>query len=90
VCAEADQAVARVAKTAMFESGRDGSATISQEAWLITPAASKTDLAKALAYEAACRSASPQSEQEVIIKNEFGQVLLRRFVRVAPELPAFK
>jgi hypothetical protein len=87
VCEGARKALRGLSEKGVFAANADGTATISQEAWLSTSDASRASLADALGYEAACNSSDPKTEQEVVITNEFGQVLMRRLVPVVPDLP---
>lgn len=86
VCAQARQAVEKLVARGGFESDGKGGATMMQEAWLNLDPSARDQAAQLLGYDAACRAARPSLEQNVTIRNEYGQVLTRRVVETSVDL----
>jgi hypothetical protein len=85
VCEQAGKTLQDMKKRGPFEFASDGTATIFREVWDAAGEGGQEQLSKALAYNAACASAQPPAEKEIMIQSEFGQILSKRTIQVAPD-----
>lgn len=67
----------------------DGEHVIEQQSWLEIGSKQQDQLAQALAIERACESGDGRPEQEVIIRNEGGLIIVRRMVQITAEAGSF-
>jgi hypothetical protein len=62
------------------EFSETGEGTVMEAAWQTMDSSQRDALARALAYHAACARGGGASEQEVIIRSDSGNVLMRRTI----------
>ena len=89
VCARASEELQRIAKSAMFEHGGKGSATIDEAAWLQLGKSGQDQLAQTMAIDAACTSSPAPREVQVVIRGADGRTLMSRIIEVAADIGAF-
>jgi hypothetical protein len=88
LCTQAEKALAQLkAKSALDFDGK-GEATIMQDAWMRMGAGEHSQLARLLAFNAACASPDATFERQVRIRNEMGTILLENMVPVTVDLGA--
>lgn len=85
-CAEAKTALDALTGAGRLELAASGEATVEEAVWLQLGGSEKDSLAGALAIQAACAAEQPPVEQQVVIRSEYGDVLLRRVVPVSAEV----
>ncbi len=86
VCAQAQEALQKLTATAGFDQRAKGEATLEEAAWLQMTEAQRDQLAKVLAYDAACAAKEPPHEQVVTVKNETGRVMAQRTIETSADL----
>lgn len=83
LCARIADELAEVRGRGMLVTG-DGESTIDQAAWMELGGGGQDGLIQALAFERAC--AEGGAEQEVVLRNEGGQIIARRTVSTVADL----
>ena len=73
------------AKSAIDYDGK-GEAVIMQDAWMRMSASEHSQLARLLAFNAACASPDGTAERQVRIRNETGTILLENMVPITVDL----
>ena len=86
LCSQANKALEQLkAKSAVDYDGK-GEATIMQDAWMRMDAREHSQLARLLAFNAACASPGGAPERQVRIRNEMGTILLENMVPITVDL----
>lgn len=83
VCAQVAEEL-RTARAQGMLTTADGESTIEQQVWLQIPRAGQDSLVQALGFEQAC--AEGGAEQQVVIRNEAGQLIEQRTVATVADL----
>ena len=88
LCDQSSKALAELkAKGAIDHDGK-GEATVMQDAWMRMGSGEHSQLARLLAFDAACGNPSGGAERQVRIRNETGIILLENMVPVTVDLGA--
>ncbi len=85
VCSKTREAVAKLTETGGAEVDGKGSATMMEETWLRLSESEREQTAQLLGYDAACRAGQPTLEQNVVIRSEYGRVMVERVVETSPD-----
>lgn len=85
LCAKAKEAVATLTKSGALVLDGPAEGTISEQIWLGMGAAGQDQFAQLLAFNAACASAAPTAEQQIMLRGESGMVLTNRIVETSPD-----
>ena len=88
VCKEAEEGLAQLRDTAALDISKLPEATVEQGLWLRMGPDGREQFARLLAYGAACAADDPPPEQQVLIRNEFGAVLMDRIVQTGVDMSA--
>ncbi len=86
VCKQAREGLDKLGGSGAFEYQAEGTATINESAWLAMGDSQRDGLARTLGIHAACSAAEPTRETEVIVRNEFGRVLVQRVIETSTDL----
>lgn len=86
VCAQAQEALAKLSTEGGLEIDGKGGATMMEEAWLRLPGDGRDQVVKLLAFGAACRAPEATTEQRVVIRSEYGRVMLDQIVETTANL----
>jgi hypothetical protein len=86
ICSKVAEGIKKLAETPMFEHNGPAQATLAEEIWLPMEAPQRDQIVQLLAFDAACKSASPPAEQQVTIRSETGRLLVERIVETRPDL----
>jgi len=86
ICAQVKKALDTLASQSGMEYKDDGQATIERDAWLEMVDSQRDSIAHALGLHAGCVSGRQDQNQEIVVRAEDGQVMIRRLVdtRVDP------
>ncbi|MDB5722812.1 MAG: hypothetical protein JWP15_3430 [Alphaproteobacteria bacterium] len=86
ICAQIAKAIDQIKNQSSIQYDDKGEATIEQEAWLAMTPDNHVDLARTLAFHAACKAGHQSDAQPVRIRNEIGTILLETTVPTKVDL----
>jgi hypothetical protein len=90
VCAEIRKGVAALDKLPTVHYDDKGEATVEQDTWMTMTPDNHADLARTLAFAAACASGHQSDAQSVRIRNELGTILLETTISTKVDLKSFR
>ena len=82
LCDQAGKALDDLKAKGAIDQDDKGEATIMQDAWMRMGASEHSQLARLLAFNAACVSPDGAAERQIRIRNEMGVILLENMVPV--------
>jgi hypothetical protein len=85
VCGQATKGMEKLQQTGGFVLNAPGEATIDEQAWLRMDERQRNDFVRLIAYDAACKSPTPVTEQNTIVRSEYGRVLTERVQEIATD-----
>ena len=88
LCDQTSKALSELEAKGAVDADGKGEAMILQDAWLRMSASDHSQLARLLAFDAACASPDGKAERQVRIRNETGTILLENMVPVTVDLGA--
>ena len=86
VCNQARDGLEKLKESGGLTYNGQGEATLDEEAWMRLDERSRDQLVQLVAYDAACKAASPPGEQSATVRNEAGRVLSQRVVETSADL----
>jgi hypothetical protein len=86
VCTQARDGLEKLKESGGFTYTGQGEATLDEEAWLRLDERARNELVKLVAYDAACKAPTPRAEQDAIVRNELGRVLMQQVVETSADL----
>jgi hypothetical protein len=89
ICAEVRKGVEALDKQASIQRDDKGGAVVEQSAWMAMTPENHADLARTLAFAAACAAGKQSEAQPVRIRSETGQILLETTVSTMVDLRSF-
>jgi hypothetical protein len=86
VCKQVTEALAKLDRSGTVQRDKPGEMIMEEQAWLQLPAASREQITKLIAFDAACRAAEPPMEQTVIVRSEYGRVMAQPIIATSADL----
>jgi hypothetical protein len=83
LCEQSRKALEAIGAKAGIDYDDRGEGIVAQEAWLRMQAAQRSQFAQLLAFHAACAHPDGAGERRIVIRNEWGNVVVERIVPTA-------
>lgn len=88
LCAQVSKGLDALGKSSALDFDAKGEATMVQEAWFGMSDTQREDLAKTIGFHAACTSPDGSAERRVVVRDEYGTVLMDKIVPTTADLRA--
>lgn len=86
LCAKVEEGLDTLRSKGAVDYRENGEASIAEAAWFAMGPASRDQFAQLLGFHAACAIPEGAAEQEIVVRNEGGLVLMRRTVETRVDL----
>jgi hypothetical protein len=86
LCKQVGEGVTKLDESGMAQRTKPAEIVMEEQAWLQLSEASREQITKIIAFDAACKAAEPPMEQTVIVRSEYGRVMAQPIISTSADL----